>query len=94
MNQTPPDRVRLYQFYMWLAHPTGLHSLRMVLKEQRDIELLHLMADALNRSAATLAWAEYGRRHGFAPIDFDMVGVDVLDVQVRDLVFAHSVALA
>ncbi len=94
MNDNQPDRARLRRFFLWLAHPTGIHSLRSVLARLRDVELLHLMKDIKSRQAATLAWAEYGRRHGLAVIDFHMPGVDILDVEVRDLTFAHTVALA
>lgn len=93
MNQKKPDRVRLYQFYMWLNCPSGLHSLNTVLARQRDEELLFLMQSD-NKQAATLAWAEFGRRHGLALLDFHMGEVDVLTVNVHELVVASQVALA
>lgn len=93
MNQKTPDRVRLYQFYMWLNAPTGLFSLNVVLARLRDEELLHLMQGD-NQQAATLAWAEYGRRRKLADIEFHMGGVDVLEVNVTNLIVATQLAAA
>lgn len=93
MNQQAPDRVRLYQFYMWLNCPAGLFSLYVVLAKLRDVELLHLMQGD-NKQAATIAWAEYGKRHELADINFRQDSVDVLEVQVTELIVASHMAAA
>jgi hypothetical protein len=94
MNNNTPDRIRLHQFYMWMATPTGLFSLRTVLNEQRDVELLHIMQESTDKQARSVAWAEYGRRHGLANIEFKMEGVEVLDINIKDLVFTSTLAAA
>lgn len=94
MNDTTPDRVRLYRFYTWLYRPTGIYSLSAVLQQLRDIELLHLMKGLTNRNAVVIAWAEYGRRHHLADISFSMTLRDVLEVSAKDLVLAAGVGAA
>lgn len=85
-----PDRVRLFRFYTWLARPTSLTGLQIVLEQLRDVELLHIMKDLTNREALTIAWAEYGHRHSTATISVGMQSVDVLEVTVKDVRFgAH-----
>lgn len=93
MNQQKPDRVRLYQFYMWMNCPAGLFSLYTVLAKLRDIELLHLMQGD-NQQAATIAWAEYGKRRKLADITFHQDSVDVLEVKVTELIVASHLAAA
>ena len=93
MNHEMPDRVRLYQFHMWLNCPSGLFSLNTVLAKLRDVELLHLMQGA-NQQAATIAWAEFGKRRKFADINFHQDSVDVLEVKVTELIVASHLAAA
>lgn len=88
-----PDPVRLYRFYMWVANPIGLFVLNSALAYQREVELLHLMQSD-NKSAAAIAWAEYGRRRGFADINFRSESVGLFEVEVQDLIVEHHVAFA
>lgn len=88
------DRARLYRFHIWLANPVGgAIALKLVLDQLRDVELQHLMTGD-NPQAATIAWAEYGRRRKFANIDYTTEGVDVVKVGITDLVFASVLAAA
>jgi len=94
MNNNVPDRARLYRFFTWLYRPTTLFNLNTILAQLRDVELLHLMEDLKNKSAVTIAWAEYGRRHKLADIAFTLELKDVLEVQVRDLVLMSQLRAA
>jgi len=89
-----PDRARLLRFYLWVAKPRGLIALDIVLKQLRDVELLHLIGEPSNREAMTIAWAEYGRRHKVADIEFGMLSRDALQVSARNVTFGASLGLA
>ncbi len=94
MNIAQPEKPRLYRFYLWLSRPTGLYGLEVVLKQLRDVELLHILADRSNKQALTIAWAEYGRRHSTADIKMSMRSVDVLEVDVANLAFGATLGLS
>jgi hypothetical protein len=84
-------RVRLFRFFSWVARPRGVSNLKMILRRLTDDDLVGLMErHADSPAAAKIAWAEFGRRHGFANIDFEMREVNVLEVQTRDLVLASG----
>ncbi len=84
---------RLFQFYSWVARPTTLPSLRLVLKTLRDEDLLELMRNTGSKQALTIAWAEYGRRYANVKLEFEMQSADVLTVRASDLILAHGAAL-
>lgn len=92
MTDPKPDRARLYRFYLWLSRPTGLLGLEIVLKQLRDVELLHLLADCSNKQALTIAWAEYGRRHSTADIKMRM-HTNELEVAVKGVTFGATLGL-
>lgn len=94
MNNPQPERHRLYRFYLWLSHPTGLYGLEVVLQQLRDVELLHILSDRTNKQALTIAWAEYGRRHSTASIHFSMAAPAVLEVGVSNVMFGATMGLA
>lgn len=84
---------RLFQFHMWVAHPTTLSSLQAILKKLLDEDLLELMRNVGSKQALTIAWAEYGRRHANVNIEFEMKSTDVLSVRASDLIIGHGVSL-
>lgn len=88
------ERSRLLRFYLWVTKPRGLAGLKIVLNQLRDVELLHIMGETNNREAMTIAWAEYGRRHKAADIEFEMLSRDALTVRVRNVTFGASLGLA
>lgn len=94
MDNAQPEKHRLYRFYLWLSRPTGLYGLEVVLKQLRDVELLHILADRTNKLALTVAWAEYGRRHSTADIRMSMLAPDALEVVVQNLFFGATLGLA
>lgn len=94
MKNAQPDRARLFRFYQWLSRPTGMiYGLEIVLKQLRDVELLHIMQDK-NPQAKTLAWAEYGRRHTTANIKMSMHSQEVVEVEVCNLNFGATLGIA
>lgn len=80
---------RLYQLHSWVARPTSVQSLRTILKKMSDADLLELMKNVMSKTALTIAWAEYGRRHAEVKIDFEIAN-QVLEVRARDLVIGHG----
>lgn len=88
------QRSRLLHFYKWLAAPGDQFDLEMVLHRLRDEDLIAVMQERNSPEATTLAWAEYGRRHTGAKINFTKTAVDVIEVEVTGVTFGGTVGLA
>lgn len=87
------EKHRLLRFFVWLSRPTGLLELQIVLEQLRDVELMHLMSDQENQAAVTIAWTEFGRRHGTADIRFVMNTYNLLEVDIQNLTFGAVLGL-
>jgi hypothetical protein len=79
------NKAHLFRFFSWMAKPRGVSNLKLILRRFTDNELLHLMQGD-NIDAAKIAWAELGRRRGFANINFCLREVNVLEVELKGLV--------
>lgn len=94
MNENSPQRTRLLAFYKWLAVPGTQFDLELVLHRLQDEDLLLIMKERQNIEAITLAWAEFGRRHTGAKINFTKTAVDLIEVDVSGVTFGGTVRLA
>lgn len=75
--------------YMWVQQPGTVYSLQEILVKLKNYELQEIIRDTRGPEAK-IAWAELGRRLGFADITFRFRSVGKLTVDINNAVLSSG----